>query len=129
MPCHWRFSGRLETAQRYADGVVLALFIILLLLFVVLPVIGLALWAVLTTVVVGLIIGGLGRLLVPGNQPIGLLATILSGLCGSIVGGFIGQHVLGVGRFGTVLIEIAFAAAIVALVKSSRTRRVGSSGI
>jgi uncharacterized membrane protein YeaQ/YmgE (transglycosylase-associated protein family) len=109
--------------------VVLALFIILLLLFVVLPVAGLALWAVLTTIVVGLIIGGLGRLLVPGHQRIGLLATILAGLCGSIVGGFIGQHVLGVGGFGTVLIEIAFAAAIVALVKNSRTHRVGSSGI
>jgi uncharacterized membrane protein YeaQ/YmgE (transglycosylase-associated protein family) len=105
--------------------VVLALFIILLLLFVVLPVIGLALWALLSTIVVGLIIGALGRLLVPGNQPIGLLATILAGLCGSIVGGFVGQHVLGVGRFGTVLIEIAFAAVIVAVVKNSRSRTVG----
>jgi uncharacterized membrane protein YeaQ/YmgE (transglycosylase-associated protein family) len=108
--------------------VVLALFVILLLLFVVLPVIGLAGWAVLTTLVVGFIIGGLGRLLVPGNQRVGLLATILAGLCGSIVGGFLGQHVLGVGRFGTVLVEIAFAAVIVAVVKNGRNRRVGSSG-
>jgi uncharacterized membrane protein YeaQ/YmgE (transglycosylase-associated protein family) len=122
-------AGPLTPAPRYPWDVVLALFIILLLLFVVLPVIGLALWALLSTIVVGLIIGGLGRLLVPGNQPIGLLATILSGLCGSIVGGFIGQHVLGVGRFGTILIEIAFAAAIVAVVKNSRSRRVGASGI
>ncbi len=105
----------------------LALFIVLLLLFVVLPTIGLALWAFFTTIIVGLVIGALARGIVPGAQPIGLLATILAGLCGSIIGGFLGQHVFDVGGFATVLIEIALAAVVVALVTNSRTRRI--SGI
>jgi uncharacterized membrane protein YeaQ/YmgE (transglycosylase-associated protein family) len=108
--------------------VVLFLFLALIGLFVVLPLIGMALWAILSTIVVGVIIGGLGRLIVPGPQPIGFLPTVLSGLCGSIVGGFIGQHVLDVGGFATVLIEIGIAAIIVALVTASHRRQATRTG-
>jgi uncharacterized membrane protein YeaQ/YmgE (transglycosylase-associated protein family) len=107
---------------------VLILFMILLALFVALPLIGLALWALWTTIVVGLVIGALARLVVPGPQPIGFLATVLAGLSGSIVGGFLGQHVLDVGGFATVLLEIGVAAlVVVALVRAGRgqlTRRL-----
>jgi uncharacterized membrane protein YeaQ/YmgE (transglycosylase-associated protein family) len=109
--------------------VLLALLIILILLFVVLPIIGLALWAFFSTILVGLVIGALARAVLPGAHPIGLLATILAGLCGSIVGGFLGQHVFDVGGLATVLIEIALAAAVVAMVTNSRSRRIRSSGI
>ena len=37
-----------------------------------LAVIDLALWAFFTNIVVGLLIGGLARLVLPGHQPIGL---------------------------------------------------------
>lgn len=94
---------------------ILAIFAVLVILFVVLPIIGLALWALISTVIVGLVIGALGRLVVPGMQPIGFLATVGSGLCGSIVGGFVGQHVLHAGWFATLLLEIAIAAVLVAL--------------
>ena len=94
---------------------ILAVFALLVILFVVLPLIGMALWAFLSTVAVGLIIGGLGRLVVPGVQPIGFLATVGAGLCGSIIGGFVGQHVLHVGWFGTMLLEVAIAAVAVSL--------------
>ena len=93
---------------------VLAVFVLLVILFVVLPLVGMALWALLTTIVVGLIIGGLGRLVVPGVQAIGFLATVGSGLCGSIIGGFLGQHVFRVGYFATILLEIGVAALLVA---------------
>jgi uncharacterized membrane protein YeaQ/YmgE (transglycosylase-associated protein family) len=95
--------------------VVFVLFAIVVALFVVLPLIGIALWALLSTIVVGLAMGALGRLVVPGSQPIGLVATCLSGLAGSIVGGFIGQHLLDVGRLATILIEIGIAALVVAV--------------
>lgn len=101
-------------------GVILAIFAVLVILFVVLPLVGLALWALVSTVVVGLVIGALGRLVVPGVQPIGFLATVGSGLCGSIVGGFVGQHVIGAGWFPTVLLEIAVAAGLVALLTRRR---------
>lgn len=104
---------------------ILAIFAVLVILFVVLPLIGMALWAIISTVIVGLVIGALGRLIVPGMQPIGFLATVGAGLCGSIVGGFVGQHVLHVHWFGTLLLEVAIAAVLVFLL-SARNRRVGT---
>lgn len=38
-------------------------------------------------IVAGLIVGALARLLLPGHQHLGLLATLLLGLAGSIIGG------------------------------------------
>jgi uncharacterized membrane protein YeaQ/YmgE (transglycosylase-associated protein family) len=102
----------------------LILFVILLALFVALPLAGMALWALWTTIVVGLILGALGRLIVPGPQRIGLLATLIAGLCGSILGGFLGQHVLDAGRFVTVLLEIGVAAVAVAAFAAVTNRRV-----
>lgn len=40
-------------------------------------------------IVAGLIIGALARLIKPGKQNLGLLATLLLGLVGSIIGGVI----------------------------------------
>ena len=40
-------------------------------------------------IVVGLIAGAIARLLMPGRDPIGLLGTILLGVAGSFVGGFL----------------------------------------
>ncbi|MCA9070325.1 MAG: GlsB/YeaQ/YmgE family stress response membrane protein [Planctomycetaceae bacterium] len=45
------------------------------------------LYAILAWAVFGLISGAVARLLVPGRQPIGLLATMFLGVVGSIVGG------------------------------------------
>ena len=40
-------------------------------------------------IIVGLIAGLIARLLVPGRDPIGILGTILLGIAGSFVGGFL----------------------------------------
>jgi uncharacterized membrane protein YeaQ/YmgE (transglycosylase-associated protein family) len=45
---------------------------------------------ILTLLVVGLIAGALARLLVPGRDPMGIGATIVLGVVGSFVGGFLG---------------------------------------
>ncbi len=105
---------------------ILVLFLILVGLFIALPLVGLALWTLWTTIVVGLILGALGRLIVPGPQRIGFLATLVAGLCGSIVGGFLGQHVLDVGRLATVLLEIGIAALAVAGFAAATNRRVSN---
>jgi uncharacterized membrane protein YeaQ/YmgE (transglycosylase-associated protein family) len=104
--------------------VILGLFLLLLLFFVVFPIAGMALWALLSTVVVGLVIGALGRLIVPGYQRIGMIGTVLVGLCGAILGGFLGNRVLHVAWFGTTLLQIGVAAAVVALVSSRSRQRV-----
>jgi uncharacterized membrane protein YeaQ/YmgE (transglycosylase-associated protein family) len=45
--------------------------------------------------IIGLIAGGLARLLIPGRQPMGLLMTMILGLVGSGVGGLISTAVFG----------------------------------
>ena len=103
---------------------VLVLLVVLLILFVVFPVIGLTVGALVSTIVVGLIIGGLGRLVVPGRQRISLLATIFAGLIGAIVGGYIGDRVLYVGGLATALVEIGVSALVVAALSAPRKRRL-----
>ncbi len=44
---------------------------------------------VITLIVIGLIAGFLARAIVPGRDPLGLLATIVLGIVGSFVGGFL----------------------------------------
>lgn len=41
---------------------------------------------ILTAIIVGAIVGALGRLVVPGRQNIGMLATIVIGIVGAIIG-------------------------------------------
>lgn len=45
---------------------------------------------IIVMIIVGLIAGALARLLVPGKDPMGIGATILLGIVGSFVGGFLG---------------------------------------
>lgn len=45
--------------------------------------------------IVGLVAGGLARLLVPGRQPMGIFLTMILGLIGSVVGGFISSLIWG----------------------------------
>lgn len=46
-------------------------------------------WSILTWALFGLIIGAIARLLYPGRQPMGILATMVLGILGSLLGGFI----------------------------------------
>jgi uncharacterized membrane protein YeaQ/YmgE (transglycosylase-associated protein family) len=53
--------------------------------------------------IVGLIAGALARLIVPGRDPIGIGGTILLGIVGSFVGGFLGWLLFGKDRFEGVI--------------------------
>jgi uncharacterized membrane protein YeaQ/YmgE (transglycosylase-associated protein family) len=46
---------------------------------------------IIGTIVVGLIVGALARFLLPGEQKMGWIMTILLGIGGSLVAGFVGQ--------------------------------------
>ncbi len=48
---------------------------------------------IVVLIVVGLVVGLIARLLVPGRDNIGLLGTILLGIVGSFVGGFLWELV------------------------------------
>jgi uncharacterized membrane protein YeaQ/YmgE (transglycosylase-associated protein family) len=43
--------------------------------------------------IIGLIAGALARLIMPGKDPMGLLATMVLGIVGSIVGGLVGSFI------------------------------------
>ena len=75
--------------------------------------------SLVTVALTGLLIGGLGRLVVPGRHRLGLLATIAIGLLGSVLGRLLGSA-LHTGGLGTLLLEIAVAAATVALASGRR---------
>lgn len=61
--------------------------------------------SIIAWLVIGLIAGALARLLVPGRDPMGLVATLVLGLGGSIIGGFLARALFndtnGVGLFGS----------------------------
>ncbi len=50
---------------------------------------------VISLIIVGLIAGFLARALVPGRDPMGIGATIVLGMIGSFIGGFLGYLLLG----------------------------------
>ena len=47
------------------------------------------LWSIITWAVFGLVVGAIARLLYPGRQPMSMLMTMILGVIGSLVGGFI----------------------------------------
>ena len=51
---------------------------------------------ILTWIVLGLIVGALAKLIMPGPDPGGLLLTMILGIAGAFVGGFLGS-LLGLG--------------------------------
>lgn len=109
---------------RYNIGM-LILIAVLIVLVIVLPIAGWALWVLLSAALVGAIIGGLARLVVPGRQRIGILSTVVIGWIGSLLGGLIGRHLFKVGTFLTVLCEIGVAAILVAIASSGLGDAVG----
>jgi uncharacterized membrane protein YeaQ/YmgE (transglycosylase-associated protein family) len=46
---------------------------------------------VLIWILFGLVVGALAKLLMPGGDPGGIIVTILLGIAGSLVGGFLGR--------------------------------------
>ena len=44
---------------------------------------------IITWIIVGLIAGMLGKLIMPGDDPGGIIVTILIGVAGAFVGGFV----------------------------------------
>ncbi len=46
---------------------------------------------IIVAVVIGIVVGGIARILLPGVQRIGLFLTIVAGAIGAYVGNFIGE--------------------------------------
>jgi uncharacterized membrane protein YeaQ/YmgE (transglycosylase-associated protein family) len=63
--------------------------------------------AIIGFLIIGLVAGLLARLLVPGRDPMGLLATLVLGVVGSFIAGFLAKVLFndsdGVGLIGSVI--------------------------
>jgi uncharacterized membrane protein YeaQ/YmgE (transglycosylase-associated protein family) len=71
--------------------------------------------AIVGWIIIGLIAGALGKLIMPGDDPGGIIVTILLGIAGAIVGGFL-AGLIGLGGGGALwTILIATLGAIILL--------------
>lgn len=71
--------------------------------------------AIIGWIIIGLIAGALGKLIMPGDDPGGLIVTILLGIGGALVGGFL-AGLIGIGGGGTIwTIIVATIGAIILL--------------
>jgi uncharacterized membrane protein YeaQ/YmgE (transglycosylase-associated protein family) len=74
---------------------------------------------IIVMLIIGLVAGALARLVVPGDDPMGILGTIVLGLVGSVIGGFLGWLIFGrdqaAGAFQTAGVVGSFIGAVIAL--------------
>lgn len=70
---------------------------------------------IITAIIIGAIIGALGRLVLPGRQPIGILLTIVVGIVAAILGTAIAQGVGVATTDGVDWIELVFQIALAAV--------------
>jgi len=101
-------------------SVVVVLLIVILVLLLAGSLVGLAfhlLWLVAT----GLVIGALGRLVLPGRQEISYVATALVGIAASLLGGIL-ANLFNAGWLIQFLVAVALAAIGITLFASNEKR-------
>ncbi|WP_028644112.1 GlsB/YeaQ/YmgE family stress response membrane protein [Nocardioides sp. URHA0020] len=76
---------------------------------------------IFTALLAGIVVGALGRLLIPGRQAIGWILTFVLGLVGAFVGGFLAEG-MDMDVWWQVLIVQAVVAAILVLLVNSLIR-------
>jgi uncharacterized membrane protein YeaQ/YmgE (transglycosylase-associated protein family) len=76
--------------------------------------------------IIGLIAGALARLIMPGRDPMGVIATIVLGIVGSILGGLVSWAIWGTdnGRFrpGGIVLSILGAILVLWIWRMAKSR-------
>ena len=101
--------------------VVVVLLVIIAVLLFGGALLGLA-FELLWLVIVGLIVGGLARLVLPGRHDISVLTTALVGIAASLLGGILGD-IFDAGWIVRFLVAVALAAIGITLFSGSERRR------
>lgn len=80
---------------------------------------------ILGWVLFGLIVGALAKLVMPGRDPGGIIVTMLLGIAGAVLGGFIGRAMglYGEGQAAGFVMSFLGAVALLALYRSFAGRR------
>lgn len=64
-------------------------------------------------ILIGLVVGAVARLIIPGRQHIGMILTILIGIVAAIIAGIITTAILGAGHTVITFIVAVLAAALI----------------
>ena len=79
---------------------------------------------IITWLIIGLVIGAVAHLLVPGRQRIGIILTVLIGIVGALVGGVVTFALLGAGHvIITFIVSLVVSALLISAVARPRRRR------
>lgn len=81
--------------------------------------------SILMTIIVGLVVGAVAKLIMPGKDPGGAIVTILLGIAGSFIAGMLG-HALGwykVGDGPGIIASLIGAVALLAIYRALIGRR------
>ena len=73
---------------------------------------------IFTSIILGLLVGAVAKWIMPGKDPGGLFVTMVLGMAGAMIGGFIGTQ-LGIGDvtgFNLISIGLATLGAIILLI-------------
>ncbi len=73
--------------------------------------------AIIAWIIIGLVAGALAKLIMPGDDPGGIIVTILIGIAGAFVGGFL-ANLLGFGGSGllyTIIVAVIGAIILLAI--------------
>ena len=81
---------------------------------------------ILTWILLGLIVGFLAKLVMPGRDPGGVIITILLGIAGALLGGFVGSA-MGMGNvnginMGSILLATLGSILLLAIYRLTRRR-------
>jgi uncharacterized membrane protein YeaQ/YmgE (transglycosylase-associated protein family) len=102
--------------------IVIVLLAVILAFLIGIAVVGLV-FKLLWFVLIGLVIGALARLVLPGAQQIGVLGTALCGIGGSLLGGIIASA-FDLGTILSFLVSLAAAAVLIAVVEGRQPRTI-----
>jgi uncharacterized membrane protein YeaQ/YmgE (transglycosylase-associated protein family) len=82
-------------------------------------------FGILGWILFGLIAGIIAKLVMPGRDPGGIIVTILLGIAGALLGGFIGQAVglYGPGESAGMIMSVLGAIALLAIYRAMVGRR------
>jgi uncharacterized membrane protein YeaQ/YmgE (transglycosylase-associated protein family) len=80
-------------------------------------------------VVTGLIVGALGRLALPGPDPMSIPMTILIGIAGSFIGGLVTLAITGGRNAGGIVVAVAGATLIVYIMRRRRGGSITDPGL
>jgi uncharacterized membrane protein YeaQ/YmgE (transglycosylase-associated protein family) len=82
---------------------------------------------IIWSLIIGLIVGAIAKLLMPGRDPGGLIITMLLGIAGSVIAGFLGRA-LGIYHAGDagpgIIASVIGAVLVLAIYRAASRRRI-----